>query len=292
MDDFDDRVSRSLERIRDEHLKSGDGDVNRTRAQFLERLKRRRMRTYLVFAAATAIVVVGTLTMIPQARFANDQGPVAPLPSESPSPSPSRNLKPQDRGQPKETFAIWPETSRREAREACSKGPGAPGWRNFTDRTAQRFAASVLGWDNAVDLGGEPVDGGLDTLVARSEAEDDTGPHVLLSLRQLSESCWSVTQVRSSPDRLRFLSISVRGSRVSTFFPRLKAADIEVSFGYGDRLVDARAGDGADGSVNLDLGFKPEDEGPGFVLIRYLDAEGRVFGAVSTMLPAGDFAAS
>lgn len=297
MDDFETRVARSLERIRDKHLESVVVEVAGERSRFLERLKRRRNHTYVVLAAATVIGIVGTLMVTPQAWFTDDQPrPVAPLPSSSPSPSPSPSPSKipnsPDRGQPEEAFAIWPETSRWAAIQACSGGPGAPGWRNFSDRTALRFAATVLGWDGAMDLGGEPSGGGLDTLVARSEAEVETGPHVLISLRQSPESCWSVTSVRSSPDRTRRLSVSVRNSRASAYFRRFGAADIRVTFGYGDRLADAPAGDSADGAVNFDLGFEPKEEGPGFLLILYLDEGGRVFEAASTMLPGGDFAAS
>ena len=293
MDDFDIRVARSLERIRDKHLESVGVEVAGERSRFLGRLKRRRNHTYVVLAAATAIGIVGTLMVSPQAWFSDDQpSPVAPLPSSSPSPPPSKTPKNPDRGQPEEAFAIWPEPSRRAAIEACSGGPGAPGWRNFSSRTALRFAATVLGWDSAVDLGGEPSAGGLDTLVARSEAEVEKGPHVLISLRPSAESCWSVTQVRSSPERLRFLSVSVRGSKVSATFPRLKAAEIDVSFAYGDRLEYAPAGQAASGTVEFDLGFEPKDEGSGFLLILYRDETGRVFSGASTLLPGGDFAAS
>jgi hypothetical protein len=293
MDDFDARVARSLERIRDIHLKSVGVGVAGERSRFLERLKRRRNHTYVVLAAVTVIGIVGTLIVSPRAWFTDDQPrPVAPLPSPSSAPSPSESPNSPDRGKPEEVFAMWPETSRRAALEACSRGPGAPGWRNFADRTALRFAATVLGWDRAVDLGGEPSGGGLDTLLTRSEAETETGPHVLISLRQSPESCWSVTQVRSSPDRLRFLSVSVRGSRVSAYFPQLRAADIDVSIGYGDQLEYAPAGDGVDGSVEFDLGFEPKDEGSGFLLILYRDRNGLVFSGASTLLPGGDFAAS
>lgn len=67
------------------------------------------------------------------------------------------------------------------------------------------------------------------------------------------------------------------------------SASIEIAYGEDGNRRRSTSWERGQGIVTVDLGFEPDT--PGAVLLLLEDADGKVFTAIGTPLPPGDFAA-
>lgn len=207
----------------------------------------------------------------------------------------AEGLRPKAEGegeqQSDENFAaIWPEDTYERASEACtSAAHKADSWRRDPERTALRFGALVLGWD-------EPV---------LTESEEKYNQRYVYELRPQSSSragvivfpvlidegwCWSIGSVSRLPkDQPEDDgSMSVRGRDVSMGFDLQGASSATFEVGYGGQIT-RYEWTGGDTGVEFTLDFEPRGTGHFLVLLR--DENGEVFSAFGSPLPTGDFAA-
>ncbi len=186
--------------------------------------------------------------------------------------------------EPTAAFAVWPEETPQEAAAAAERlAAGTDPWRADPAETALAFARDVLGWADARVGRVEEQPAGLTLMeVLRGPG----GPAVSVRVARLvADRWWSVYNVWGTVERDP--TVSVRDGRFTIAFDLEDAASATVIVEYGDRRLEREVV--REHPVRLDLGSAPQV--PGYFLVLLRDGEGRVFDAVSSPLPAGDFAA-
>ncbi|HXF71445.1 MAG TPA: hypothetical protein VNO79_02395 [Actinomycetota bacterium] len=185
---------------------------------------------------------------------------------------------------PAAAFAIWPEETPEEAGTAAERlAAGADPWRGDPVETALAFAREVLGWEEPVVGTVEEQAAGLTLVEVR---RGPGGPAVSVRVAQLvGDRWWSVYNVWGTPEHDP--TVSVRDGLFELGFDPEGAASATVVVEYGDLRLEREVR--REGLVRFDLGGSPRV--PGYFLVLLRDGGGAVFDAVSSPLPAGDFAA-
>jgi hypothetical protein len=184
--------------------------------------------------------------------------------------------------------AIWPEDSAEEAAVAVERlVRGEDPWREDAHATALRFAADVLGWNDAAVTDSEPTEDGsfgANVVLAREPG----GPTVEVRVHRAVADRWnSVTYLWGFPDETDHpASASIQGREVGIGFGFEGGTSAELRLGHGEHeLVESAPTP----RWQLTLDYDPVQTGSVMVLFR--DQDGRVFAGWGTTLPAGDFAA-
>lgn len=185
---------------------------------------------------------------------------------------------------PAAAFAIWPEETPEEAATAAERlAAGAEPWRGDPVETALAFAREVLGWKEP-EVG--PVEEQRAGLTLVEVRRGPAGPALSVRVGQLvGERWWSVYNAWGTPEHDP--TVWVRGGLLELGFDLEGAASATVVVEYGDLRIEREVERG--GPLRFDLGESPRV--PGYFLVLLRDGRGTVFDAVSSPLPAGDFAA-
>ncbi len=209
--------------------------------------------------------------------------PVETVPPETPAPP----------AEPKGGFALWPEDTPAEWQAATDK----PAWRLDSVETVRQFAAEVLGWPDVQPELQMPEAYGRHYRIAREPG----GPVVIVHMEELQvcapdSSCppaaWSVMAVNDDPmpceDPMPVcftMDVTVQDGAAHMRFAMLDAAsaDVELSSGTSVRATTTT------GEVVLTLDRAPAD--PGYLLLLFRDAGGRVAHAYGYTLGPEDFVA-
>lgn len=200
-----------------------------------------------------------------------------------------------------DAFALWPESVPEHAYEGClDSGPQFSAFRRSAAATAKHFAVSELAWPQPVFTEGPVYNLGHDYEAMRVARDDGPGaPAVDLMLREVAADCWSVSSVSGTQKRKEsFLSVSKRGTLIQVNFDMSahvdaeSVANIEITSGFDHsrttRSISVEEFRKADG---IELNLREDTLKPTSFLIRLLDPEGQVVGAIGRPLPSGDFAA-
>ncbi|MFN2525799.1 MAG: hypothetical protein ABR505_05990 [Actinomycetota bacterium] len=214
-------------------------------------------------------------------------GRQAPSPEPQPTRSAPRNREP--------VLTMWPELTEEQRADAADRlRAGEDPWRRSAADTALQFARDVVEWvdpqlrakENAIDkLGPRYV---TVMLFKRPGSRSPTAQVVLNKC--IERRWWCVTGVGDPDPRGRsFLSVSVQGRRVQLAFPHQRADRVVLQIGYGDVPTFTQEVGAPFSPMEFELSNAPSQ--PGFLMLRWFDARGRVFSAQGTALPAGDFSA-
>jgi hypothetical protein len=260
--------------------------------------RRRRRRTRRLTTAGLATVAIGLMGLGASALDLGDEPPEAvfaanPDPTSTPDPTHQpASPPPEENG----GFALWPEDTPAEWLAATDK----PAWRSDSVETARQFAAEVLGWTDAVQPElVMPEAYGRHYRVAREPG----GPVVVVHMEErqvcpTGQSCpasltpaWSVMAVNDEPMPCEdpmpacfTLDVSAEDGAAVLRFGMLGAAsaDVEVSSGASVRATTTT------GEVRLTTLDRALTD-PGYVLLLFRDAGGRVSNAYGYMLGPADF---
>lgn len=206
-------------------------------------------------------------------------------PGAQPTTTPPNTSSPMsaDPGKPDDAWALWPEDTEEAANEAVQD----PARANEGDRAvALRFADEVLGWPGAtVEPYGGPV--GCGEHACLTVIREPDGPSLQVLLVAITETASSIYGVGSVDGSEGPLGLSVQGPSVTAVFELGDAASAEFRIGYGGREATHTYTELSE--APFDMGFEPDASG--HYLLTFRDEGGRVFKAVGSALPEGDFAA-
>lgn len=205
------------------------------------------------------------------------------LPGEYVSPERGEKTDPEHFG------AVWPEDTYRQAKEACDAGSDAEAVRRADPESiASAFGIQVLGWQEPLVVGAEEPYSKEGVYELRRSA--NSRPAVLIFPIEVVPDCWSIGSVARMPDEEseHHGSMSVHGREVQMGFELPGASSAIFEVGYGGNKT-THAWQGGQGGVEFQLDFEPR--GKGHFLVLLMDADGKIFSAFGSALPAGDFAA-
>lgn len=263
--------------------------VNAVFAEVAARRTRRRRARRTAGAVLSATVVAVAAVALTTVWRDDDSTRVtfAGQPVET-APPETQPLPPEPNG----GFALWPEDTAAEWTAAAEK----PAWRFDAVQTAQQFAAEVLGWPDVQPELVMPEVYGRHYRIAREPG----GPVVIVHMEErqvcapdtsCSPAAWSVMAVNDDPmpceDAMPdcfTMDVTVQDGAAHLRFGMLDAAsaDVELSSGTSVRATTTT------GEVVLTLDHAPAD--PGYLLLLFRDAGGRVAHAYGYTLGPQDFA--
>lgn len=273
MIDLETVIKRQAERARREYDRTQAEKLPSLYRQALRRARRRRLLRKLGGTVALSVLVVAIAASFSIERTATPARRVA-----SGSTSAGDNRQPA-------TLGFWPYPVRDLSEHVCDSSV-LKGSKN----AVAGFAASVLRWTNVVVIGENRFGDRITSTIGELPEPFVGGalpPHPVIEVeleRLRAENCWWVTGIKDPDDGARFTAV-VEDGDLSVSFPLLpgaERADVLV-VETNNNVRRYRAGDAGNTAVRLD-GF----QGPGFVVVMWKGADGEVFSAAGTTLPAGD----
>ncbi|HWC14870.1 MAG TPA: hypothetical protein VG929_09770 [Actinomycetota bacterium] len=187
--------------------------------------------------------------------------------------------------------AIWPEDTYEHAEEACaSAAHEADSWRADPERTALKFGAVVLGWDDPV-LAESEEKYNQDYAYELRPAPSSRAGVIVFPVLIDQGWCWAIGSVSQLPEHQpeHHGSMSVQDRDVYMRFDTGGATSAVFEVGYGGQTSRHIWYAGDDEAVEFRLDFEPRGTGHFLVLLR--DENDVVFSAFGSPLPEGSFAA-
>lgn len=283
MTDVDDAIARTVGAVRDDF-----GLTQRPRLPLLAaQLHRRARRRRIARAGSGAALAVGGAVALSLAPISL---PFSGAPATEAPPVASGSGVPPGSGSI-EGLGFWPHATEEESAGLCDS--------SLLDNhhaVASRFVGDVLGWTNAAERKIRRVDddhivkeqGNFPSTFAGGPLPAGT-PWITLELSRIGEQrCWWVTGVSDAEDSGR-LEVTVTDG------------DLEANWQMADGaeradLIVFDAGTGERRFIPADAGVTRANvsgfEGPGYAIVMWKGADGRVFSAAGVTLPEGDHSAS
>ena len=275
MIDLEDVMKRHAERARREYERTQAQKLPSLYRQVLKRARRRRM---LKKAGGSVMALAVSTALLSVSFTAEPQGP-----------APSRRLAAASvngsESEPPTRFGFWPYVRRDLSEHVCGSSV-----LKGSENAAAGFAASMLRWTNVVIIGENRFEDRITSTIGELPEPFVGGPlppHPVIELdleRLRSQDCWWVTGISDPGSEARFSAVVEDGDLVVSF-PLLTGAERAdvIAVESGNNVRRYRAGDEGNSAVRFD-----DFDGPGFVMVMWVGADGEVFSATGTILPAGD----
>ena len=272
---------KNVDRLMSEHVKQVRAEFERTQRDKLADLhrsvlKKARRRRIVRNAGGTFLAVALVASVVAMT-----------VSFESSGIGPSRKVAVAGAGgtEPASEWGLWPFPSRDLSEHVC----GSSVLRG-SENAATAFAASMLRWTNVVVIGENRSGDHITSTIGELPHIFSGGPlppHPVIKLeleRLRSENCWWVTGI-SDPDNGAAFSAEVEDGELTVSFkllPGAERADVIVVEAQNN-LRRYLGGDAGETTATMN-GFR----GPGYVVVLWKGADGAVFSAAGTTLPAGD----